>query len=189
MFKVLFGCTGNRCRSPFAQAHFARLARKLPVEVLSAGTLDAPGQRVPQELVDIGLFSGLDLASHRSQTLAPDAFPDLDLFIGFERAHVASAVTEAGIPYDKAFTLPELVRLLGEIDPPKEDDPINYARAAVASAARKRREQPEFVPGEEVPDPFRRSAREYQRAADHIVELSKGLFFLLFGEQSSQVAS
>jgi protein-tyrosine phosphatase len=184
MFTVLFACTGNRCRSPYAHAYFARLVEDLPVEVISAGTLDAPGERVPSELVDIARSAGMNLADHRSQYLAPERFAEVDLFIGFERAHVAAAVVDAGIPSDKAFTLPELVRLLRSVDAPLPDDPIERARAAVAAAADKREEGPDFVPGEEVADPFRRSVELYERAAREITELCDALHIALFRGES-----
>lgn len=188
MFKILFACTGNRCRSPYAQAYFARLAADLPVEVLSAGTLDAPGKEVPAELIEIGRSTGLDLAEHRSQHLSGDAFPDIDLFIGFERGHVASAVVDAGVPYEKAFTLPEIVRLLSDVFLPQEGDVVERARAAVATAAERRQQGPDFVPGEEVADPFRQSADVYKRSATEMGELCDALYRSLFGD-ASRVAS
>lgn len=184
MFKVLFACTGNRCRSPYAHAYFEQLVKDLPVEVLSAGTLDAPGQTVPAELVKIGAGAGLDLATHRALPLATGGFDDVDLYLGFERAHVATAVVDAGIDADKAFTLPELVRLLKGTSLPRHDDPVEQARASVAAAAEARLAGPDFVAGEEVPDPFRRSFEAYQRAADEITMLCDSVHELLFGDRN-----
>ena len=180
MFKILFACTGNRCRSPYAHLYFARLVEGLPVTVMSAGTLDSPDQLVPDELVEIGRSAGLELAEHRSRFLEPGEFDDVDLFVGFERAHVAAAVVDAGVEHAKAFTLPEIVRLLGEVPSPGIQDPEERARALVAAAADKRREGPDFVPGEEVSDPFRRSQATYQRAADEITSLCDALHKALF---------
>lgn len=179
MFTILFACTGNRCRSPYAQVYFARLVSDLPVEVLSAGTLDAPGNTVPAELIEIGQASGLKLAEHRSLHLADVEADDVDLFIGFERAHVASAVVEVGINADKAFTLTELVRLLGEAELERERDVVENARAAVAAAAKARIESG-FVPGEEIVDPFRRPREVYERVAGEISELCEELYGFLF---------
>jgi protein-tyrosine phosphatase len=178
MFTILFGCTGNRCRSPYAQVHLARLVADLPVEVLSAGTLDVPGNKVPAELVEIARSSGLELSEHRSRYLAEVDPDDIDLFIGFERAHVASAVVEGGIDAAKAFTLPELVRILRVVDVAATDDPEETARAAVAAAAEARGTG--FVPGEEIADPFRRTRDVYERVAIEITLLTDELYELLF---------
>jgi protein-tyrosine phosphatase len=180
MFTILIACTGNRCRSPFAQAYLARLVRNLPVEVLSAGTLDSPGNKVPAELIEIGRAGGLDLSQHRSRFLAPGEFSAVDLFIGFERGHVAAAVVDAGIPYEKAFTLPELVRLLEEVGPLPSGDPVERARSAISAAAEQRQRGADFVPGEEVADPFRGSVDVYQRSVDEMAALSSKLHELLF---------
>lgn len=184
MFTVLFACTGNRCRSPYAHACFARSVADLPVEIISAGTLDAPGNSVPSELIEIARNAGLDLGEHRSRYLAPGEFEEVDLFVGFERAHVAAAVVDAGIPVERAFTLPELVRLLREADVPDLDDPEERARAAVAAAATARQGGPDFVPGEEVADPFRRSTEVYERVAREITDLCDELKKGLFGERT-----
>ena len=183
MFTMLFGCTGNRCRSPYAEVHFARLVEDLPVKVLSAGTLDAPGNLVPTELIEIGRGAGLDLEGHRSAYLMESGTEDVDLFIGFERAHVASAVVEAGIDAGKAFTLPELVRLAGEVEV-SERDPEAHAHAVISAADALRKEGDGFVPGEEIDDPFRRSRDVYERVASEITELCDQLYELLFPRSS-----
>jgi protein-tyrosine-phosphatase len=183
MFTMLFGCTGNRCRSPYAEAYFASLVEDLPVKVLSAGTLDAPGNLVPTELIEIGQGAGLDLGSHRSVYLVETEAEEVDVFIGFERAHVASAVVEAGIDAGKAFTLPELVRLAGDVDVSSRD-PEEHARAVVSAADALRKEGNGFVPGEEIADPFRRSRDVYERVAAEITELCDQLHESLFPRTS-----
>jgi len=183
MFTMLFGCTGNRCRSPYAEAYFASLVEDLPVKVLSAGTLDAPGNLVPTELIEIGREAGLDLGRHRSSYLSETDSEDVDLFIGFERAHVASAVVDAEIDASKAFTLPELVRLASEVEVSTRD-PEEHARAVVLAADALRKEGNGFVPGEEIADPFRRSRDVYESVAGEITELCDQLHELLFPRTS-----
>jgi hypothetical protein len=117
-----------------------------------------------------------------------DDLTEVDLAIGFERAHVATAVVDARVPHEKAFTLPEIVRLLTEIEPPQASDPIERARAAIAAAGARRAENTRFVPDEEVADPFRRSVEVYQASADDMVALCNALYLGLFGEKSSPQA-
>jgi protein-tyrosine phosphatase len=182
MFTIMFICTGNRCRSPYAHSYFALRTSDLPVEVLSSGTLDAPDQRVPDELVTIGQSSGLDLSTHRSKVLAEQDLSEIDLLIGFERNHIASAVVDADFPAERAFTLPEIVRLLRGVDISPREDVVERARAAVQAASEARNSNPTFVPGEEVADPFRRSTEVYQASADEIAALCNELYTGLFGD-------
>ena len=182
MFRVLFVCTGNRCRSPFAERYLSVIARDLPVEVESAGILDAPGREVPPELVELG--AGLSLDRHRSRFLEPAVTADFDLVLGFEGTHVAHAVVEAGADVEKTFTLPEIVRLLVEVEAPTDDDFETYARNYVALAAQRRAESG-FVPGEEVADPFRRSMAEYTQSAETIRRLCSQLALLLFRHETA----
>ncbi|WP_368856728.1 hypothetical protein, partial [Acinetobacter baumannii] len=60
---VLFGCTGNFCRSAYAEhALRSRLERSAPgrVEVASMGTQPNQALHVPQELVELGRERGVE---------------------------------------------------------------------------------------------------------------------------------
>lgn len=86
---LLFVCTGNRCRSPLAQAFATNLlSRRLGVDrsellaagyrVESAGTGCIRGQPATAEAVRAGLARGADLATHRSRPLTPTMLEDAD---------------------------------------------------------------------------------------------------------------
>lgn len=179
-FRVVFVCSGNQVRSPLAAALFAELTRGLPVEVASAGTLGIEGAPAPPEAQQVAAALGVDISTHLSASLRPEAVKGADLIVGFERAHVAAAVVEAGAPAERAFTLPELVRLLAGIDV-AEQDPLARARALVAAAAEARRASRDFVPGEEIADPIGGPLRAYERAAREVAGLLEALAGALFG--------
>jgi protein-tyrosine phosphatase len=181
-FKVFFVCMGNRCRSPFAEGTFRRLTRGLPVEVGSAGTLNAEGLESPREIHQLAAAAGMDLRTHRSQWLRSVALPDADLVVGFELGHVAGAVIEGGAPKEKVFRLPELVRLLEQVPPPRISDPAERARAMVSSAnALRATGGRKFSPDDDVADPFRGPMKGYERMADRITQLTEKLVAELFG--------
>jgi protein-tyrosine phosphatase len=179
MFRVLFVCTGNRCRSPFAAASFAKLTRGLPVEVESAGTADLGPVPPTVDAIRVAGSHGADVTRHSARSLDQIDASGFDLVIGFERAHVAAAVVEGGARYERAFLLPELERLLAHVEILDVDDPLERARA-VLSAAHEARTG--FIPGEEVDDPIGRPLRKYQEVFADIDELNEGIVDSLFPE-------
>ncbi len=179
MFRILFVCTGNICRSPTAEALFRVLARDLPLEVSSAGIFGVQGNTSPVGVVRAGQRLGADLSMHRARSLADVDLAEPDLIIGFEREHVATAVVEGGAPPERAFTLPEIVRLLDGVELPA-GDAIERARHAVALAARRRKEEARSVPSEEVRDPFWVGPQQQLEIAQEIKELCERLLAQLF---------
>ena len=89
--RILFVCTGNTCRSAIADA----LARKLiverglsDVEVQSAGTSAWDGAPASDGALLVGMERGLDLSSHRAQTLTRELVRDADLILAMGPHHL-----------------------------------------------------------------------------------------------------
>ncbi|MCL2325628.1 MAG: low molecular weight phosphotyrosine protein phosphatase [Proteobacteria bacterium] len=70
--RVLFVCSGNICRSPYAHVVFERLAKKYHREVLvcSAGTLRLVGRPAAPLTIRVAAERGDDLEAHRSTALS-----------------------------------------------------------------------------------------------------------------------
>ena len=184
MFEILFVCTGNRCRSPVAEGQLRQLAASLPVKVGSVGLLDLGAAPALPEVLEVGRSVGLDLSRHRARHLKGVDLSSVDLLVGLERSHVAAAVVEAGAPYDKSFTLKEIVRLLQRVAPqPGPRDPVERARALVAAAHQLRASAPGFVPGEDIEDPFGGPRAAYVEMAHTVSELCRSLIASLFGRE------
>jgi low molecular weight protein-tyrosine phosphatase len=164
MLRVLFLCTGNRCRSPFAEACLSSLTQGASVEVDSAGLLDLGGVGSTEPAIQVARSLGLDLSEHVSKSLYDVDVPAFDVIIGFERKHVAGAVVDGGAAHEQAFVLPELVRLLG--GNPPAGDLEDRARSALRRAHEARGTQ--FVPGEEIADPIGRPLDTYERVFEEI---------------------
>ncbi|MBI5710175.1 MAG: hypothetical protein HZC42_07725 [Candidatus Eisenbacteria bacterium] len=97
LFRVLFVCTGNTCRSPLA---VAALAHELGpdasrVEVGSAGTAAMDGQPATAASARVAARDGLSLDGHRSRRLTAAMVSDADLILVMEREHL-QAVTALG---------------------------------------------------------------------------------------------
>lgn len=180
VFSVVFVCTGNRCRSPYAAARLRALAYDRPVHVESEGTLDSPGHRSPSELVEVAAGRELLLEEHRARPISAGSLSAFDLVIGFTFDHVAAAVVEGGAARQGTFTLPELARLLVEVEIPKDLPAVERARAMIERAGALR--DPGFT-REEVSDPFGGPRSAYEEMADEIDGHLKVVAERLFGTE------
>jgi protein-tyrosine-phosphatase len=105
--RVLFVCTGNICRSPFAEA----VARDEGLEVESAGLQAFPGGGPTNDAIAVAREFGYDLSSHRARPVTAEMLDRADVVVGMTAAHVKALGGSA--------------RLLGEAD---LDDPIGRGR-------------------------------------------------------------
>ena len=181
MLDVTFICTGNRCRSPFAEVALRRLGDSLPLHVTSCGTLDLAAEPSTPEMISAARALGLDLDAHRSRHLSLGNLEHADLVLGFELNHVAAAVVDGGVPAEKVFFLKEIVRLLEAVPPSPEMDPERRARARIKRAAELRSVDHGHRTGEGISDPFGRSDRVYAETAGLIQDLCRRLIAGLFG--------
>jgi protein-tyrosine-phosphatase len=105
--RVLFVCTGNTCRSPFAEA----VARGAGHDAESAGVSAYTGDEPPDDAIAVARELGYDLSAHRARALTEEMLERADLVVGMTAAHVNAIDGRA--------------RLLGEVD---IDDPIGRGR-------------------------------------------------------------
>jgi protein-tyrosine phosphatase len=177
-FKVVFVCTGNRARSPLAEALFRGYASNLDVVVRSVGMLDVEGLPALPEAIAAGQKLGLDLTEHRSRTLRDGGLAGVDLVLGFEPDHLAAAIIEGGADWGRTFLLGELVDLLDASVP--SEDAWTYARTMVAVAdARRARTRPDVR--RSIEDPLNKPARAVLKIAREIDRLVAEAVQSLFG--------
>jgi protein-tyrosine phosphatase len=180
-FDVVVICSGNRFRSPIAEAVLRGATDGLPVRVRSFGTLDlASGQALPEAL-ELAPSLGLDLTSHRSHRLAGEDLSEADLVIGFEPIHVSSAVVGAGARRERTFLLTDLVERLESVRLPDGLGPVERARGAVREADEARTASPSTP--EEIADPIGGPKAGFRTSADQVSRLTSRLAELLFPRQ------
>jgi protein-tyrosine phosphatase len=179
-FSIVFVCTGNRFRSPLAEAFVRRLTLGLPVSTESCGTLEIDDAPALPEALELATAYGVDLSSHRTRHITDLSLREVDLVLGFEEAHVLRAVVDAEAPRNRAFTVREIDRLLLAPEAPQETDPVTRARRLVDELDVLRMSQPRSE-ADDLPDPFRRSRRVYRDTAAEIRDLSVLLTAKLFG--------
>jgi protein-tyrosine phosphatase len=112
---ILFVCTGNMCRSPFAEYCLKdRLGREPlpggPAVVGSAGTMAMDGHRAAEDAVTFAAEFGLSLEPHRARQLSEELLDAAELVLVMDRSHEQTIVTFW--PYHR-----EKIRYLTEFDP------------------------------------------------------------------------
>ena len=171
---VLFICTANRVRSPFAAAVARRVAQEhdLPLDVASAGFLGA-GYPADPDMSHVARKRGLDLSAHISQQVDAALIERSDLIIAMTGEHVVDLV---GIAPDAArciLTLRE-AGAAASLDGTPRWDP-----ASLRAWAERPSDRPlsELLDGRhDIADPMGRSMRRYRAAADEIEELVGACF-------------
>lgn len=87
--RVLFVCTGNICRSPFAEA----AARQWDgVEAASAGTAAITGAPASATGIAVAAELGVDMTAHRADDLTPKLIEGADVIYGMTDEHVAAVM-------------------------------------------------------------------------------------------------
>jgi protein-tyrosine-phosphatase len=180
-FSIAFVCTGNRFRSPLAEAFVHRLTLGLPVSVGSYGTLRLENAPALPEAVEIALSCGISLSDHRTRYLNNASLEDVDLLLGFEPAHIQQAVVDGQAPRERSFTMRDFVPLLpaGGLAV-SDEEVVKRARSLVAAAGERLAELPNPTMSA-MPDPFGGPWKVYRQTASDIRDLSVTLVERLFG--------
>lgn len=180
VLEVVFVCTGNRARSPLAEALFRRYRVGAETVVSSVGTLDLGPLPALPHAVKAGRRLGVDLRGHRARALHEIALSSVDLVLGFEPVHVSAAIAYGGASSDKTFLLNELLMLLHQTS--SKPDRVARARAAIAEADAGRVPSLPHTPALFVTDPVGQSTQVMHRTATEIDRLVRQLIVGLFGE-------
>lgn len=84
----LFVCTGNICRSPFAEVAARRLGAGSDLEFASAGTIARPANPATTGGIRAAADLGFDLNGHRATHLTPAVIAGADRVFGMEEEHI-----------------------------------------------------------------------------------------------------
>lgn len=180
VFRLMFVCTANQCRSPMAEVLTAEQLeqRGVDAEVVSCGVMQG-GVRASAGAVRAMARRGLDLSRHLSEQMDSDTVAVADLIVTMERRHIAS-VAELDVPaVRRTFTLLELADLAAMVGTRRADRSV-ASWIAEADAMR----LPEAVitanSDSDIADPMGGPNRAYRRTAEQIDELLLTVLDALF---------
>jgi protein-tyrosine phosphatase len=176
-YRILIVCTGNICRSPFAERLFAARLREglgdaaAGFEVSSAGTWGLVGEPMQPEAAAALIARGGDPSGFVARELTADLVSDADLVLGATREHRAAAVTFDPRASSRTLTMRELARLLGPVERAAiaGEDPVERMRQVLRAAIGNRGLVPVADPrDDDIADPYGQSRAAYERAAEEI---------------------
>ena len=174
-FRILMVCSGNVCRSPYAELLLAQqLAARPDFEVVSAGTIGRPGMHMTDKMIAVASRHGVPeqrALDHEASRLLEDTVESADLILGMTRDHRAAAVQLAPSALRRTFTLNEFARLadalLGGLAG-KRAEPLTTPDF-VARAFESRGFDPHRDPSlDDIDDPIGRSQEIYDRVGAEI---------------------
>jgi protein-tyrosine phosphatase len=180
-FRLLFVCTGNICRSPFAEI----LTRHLLVgrlgghgaarfHVASAGVHAVVGAGMHADTRDQLAPWGLDVVvagRFAARQLRSSMVAEADLVLGASPRHRSAVVQRSPAALATAFSIREFARLAGAVEPDVLPfDPVDRAFALVAQARARRGLVPAPPDADRVPDPMGGPPQAHREAAALITE-------------------
>lgn len=163
--RILFVCTGNICRSAFAERYAAAHARTLTVA--SAGTGAVVGAPVDPAMAAQVLRHGGDPERFAARQLNARMIADADLILTMQTHHRTWILDDDPGAVRRTFVLGQVARRVASLRP--GDDVLTHL------AQNRRRASG----GDEVRDPYRRGEVAMQQAAEQIAAHLDDLLDLL----------
>ena len=159
MAQLLFVCSGNICRSPFAERLTALMLANQSVTgwtVSSAGTAAIVGSGMETQMRERLKARGGTSRGFAARQVDHTMLEQADLILGMETQHLAWVLEESPLFARKAYTLGQIVRFI-------EESGTDAVGADFLEQAREGRSR--VRPEDDVPDPYRKGPEAADRAA------------------------
>jgi len=108
MYRVMFVCTGNTCRSPMAEGGLEKLLENQGIEdivVCSSGTAAASGFPATTYAIEAARIWDADITGHRSQPLTPELIQNADLILAMTSSHCREVINLEPSAESKTYLL------------------------------------------------------------------------------------
>ena len=129
IFKIVFICSGNICRSPMAEGVLKKMIAKTTyreiVEISSAGTLKLVHTPVHISAVNSAELKGVDIHEHVSRQVTPGIVEEADIIISMAADHVAY-LQKKYPAYKQKFVLLKQWHSGKKLSNPSIADPIGH---------------------------------------------------------------
>ncbi|WP_104108786.1 MULTISPECIES: low molecular weight phosphatase family protein [unclassified Arthrobacter] len=181
MIRLLTVCTGNICRSPFAERMLQTELESLHpglFQVRSAGTGALVGNGMEDQSAALLASFGGSSEGFASRQLVPALLADTDLVLAMTVAHRGAVVQMSPRLLKRSYTLVELGRILRTIrrsgtDRVKTGNSPEQVRQRWQQlpvlAAEFRSQSKPSTAGDDVVDPYRRSSLTHQQMVEEIL--------------------
>ena len=177
--RLLVVCTGNICRSPFAQLVLQEglgSVRPGVFEVSSAGTAALVGEPVAEGSARILRGRGIDAAGFAARRVSRDVVSDVDLVLTMEAAHRGAVLSHVPSYLQRTYTLTEAARVLtaaGERESWSERlaglTTAEERWAALPSHLARERGRTRVIEGaDDIDDPYRQPQEAFDRMAAEV---------------------
>ncbi|MCJ7616204.1 MAG: low molecular weight protein arginine phosphatase [Desulfobacterales bacterium] len=110
---ILFVCTGNICRSPFAEGLLKKLVQKKGVDDIvadSAGLLALPGNSASGLAQKVAAEYDVDLSGHIAKSVKEDIVDRSDLILVMENSHIKNLLNDFPEAEGKVFLIRRFAR-------------------------------------------------------------------------------
>jgi protein-tyrosine phosphatase len=175
-FRLLFVCTGNICRSPFAEILTRHLLRgrlgglaAQAFEISSAGVQAVAGSGMhPDSRAELAPWNlhGSHADAFTARQLRSAMIERSHLVLGATPRHRSAVVERCPAALPITFGLREFARLAPAVDPAQlPAHPVARAHALVDLARLQRGLVPPDPDGDDIPDPMGRPAEAHHQAA------------------------
>lgn len=179
--RVLFVCTANICRSPYAERRARQaLGEHAEVSVASAGVPGYPGRAMDEEMAALLQQAGVDETGHISRKVDAALMDDADLVLTFEFGQHMRLLDAYPQHARKVFGVRQFAQVLARLDTDARGRGLVPAAAAAV--------EPDSISWD-LPDPYRRGPRAARAAAAAIDELLDQILPALAGHPVRQLAS
>ncbi|GAB3915630.1 low molecular weight phosphatase family protein [Microlunatus endophyticus] len=185
---ILIVCTGNVCRSPYAERLLTSRLTLGGIKISSAGTAALVGADMDQRIRKRLIRARADASAFKARQLTSEMLQEADLVLCATRAHRSHVVRLSPRTVRRTFALAEFSDL-ARIMPSISNDPrdARYSEKSLVKevafeAARYRQNvKPRSVADSDIVDPYRRASAVVDRMADQIDALTRPLIELFGG--------
>ncbi|MEA9986514.1 hypothetical protein [Subtercola sp. RTI3] len=176
--RILTVCSGNICRSPFAEFLLRdRLTKVGNFSIASAGTIAGKDYSMTAEMERLSVENGLDPSSHKSSYLVEGNLREADLILAMtrdQRRHIVELLPSA---VGKTFTLREFARLSSVIGEEELNELTNSKTAGegiaklISAVSRQKAYLPVPMDASEydIIDPYKKDRETYAQAVAEII--------------------